>query len=137
MRFLLDANILSETVKLAPSVKVRDWFVMNEGDFWVSVITLGEIEKGILTMADGRRRRELMVWFLHTKKRFEDRTLVVDMNIMAHWAALFAVNEKRGRRLPIFDSILAATAQCHGLTIATRNIRDFPAGVALVNPWEA
>lgn len=133
----MDANVLSEAGKPMPEQRVLDWLDEHEPDLWISVITLGEIKKGILLLPRGRRRASLMMWFTQVQLRFNGKILAIDESVMEQWAILYAAAEDAGRRLPLFDSLLAATAEHHGLTVATRNVRDFPASTSVVNPWEA
>ena len=137
MRYLLDSNLLSETTKPAPEFRVELWLTIHESEAAVSVLTMGELEKGVLLLPEGCRRNVVEAWFQRVRLQMHGRILTVDEKIMSCWAELYAGELRRGRRLEVVDSLLAATAIHHRLTIATRNVRDFPAGVALVNPWEA
>ena len=137
MRYLLDSNLLSETTKPAPDFRVELWLTIHESEAAVSVLTMGELEKGVLLLPAGRRRTMIETWFQRIRLRMQGRILAIDEKIMTCWAELYAGELRRGRRLEVVDSLLAATAVHHRLTIATRNVRDFPTDVALVNPWEA
>ena len=136
MSFLIDTCALSELTKPKPSRLVLDWFDAAKPEIlFVSVLTLGEIRKGIEKMDDGRRRARISAW-LETELPdwFDDRVLPVDANVADEWGRLVA----RSRNVPAIDGLIAATASCHRLTVVTRNEADFAAtGVDLLNPWDA
>lgn len=134
MSYLVDANVLSELTKPAPDENVIRWLRQHEQDLAVNPIILGEIEYGILTMPAGRRRTRMEEWFERVIQTLE----VVDMDkeTAAAWARLLAKLKKKGRAMPIKDSLIAATAIAQNLTVATRNIADFKhAGVPSENPF--
>ena len=138
MNWLLDTCVLSEYVNRRPSPTVIAWLdLQDENGLFVSVISLGEIEKGItkLRAVDAGRAHKLSVWFGQLERRFADRTLAIDRPVMGAWAALSADAEAAGRKLPLMDGLLMATAQCRGLTIVTRNVRDFARDPQVFNPW--
>jgi predicted nucleic acid-binding protein len=138
--WLLDTCVLSEYVSKQPAPAVIRWLdEQDETHLFVSVISLGEIEKGILKLrpVDARRAQKLRVWFGHLERRFAGRTLAIDARIMHGWAQISASAEAEGRKLPIMDGLLMATAQCHDFTIVTRNVRDFDRYPAVFNPWAA
>ena len=135
MRYLVDANILSEPTKHAPAAAVVAWLRANERDLAVNPIILGELEYGILLLPQGRRRARLEQWFAQGLERL--RILDFGAATAFAWARLLARLKKRGLAMPIKDSLIAATALEHGLAVATRNVTDFrAAGVPLVNPFE-
>jgi len=105
----------------------------------VSVITLGEIQKGIELLAEGKRRVQLEQWLKQDLEAwFSGRILPVDRQVAGRWASLVAQGARAGRRLPTVDSLIAATALAYDLTIVTRNTRDFEGiGATIINPWEA
>ena len=135
MSFLIDTCAFSELVKPRPSHRVCDWFDAAPPDaLFVSVLTLGEIRKGIERLGDGRRRRRIVVW-LETELPdwFEGRVLPVDTGVADEWGRLMA----RPRNIPAVDGLIAATALQRHLTVVTRNEVDFAAtGVDLLNPWK-
>jgi predicted nucleic acid-binding protein len=135
--YLLDTNVISETVRAAPDPRVMRWLdTLEPEQLYVSVLSLGEIRKGALAVADKRRRDKLLAW-LHNKlpEWFENRVLPVDAGVSERWADLMA---KAGTPLPAIDSLLAATAAHAGLVVATRNVRDFERlDVKVFNPWES
>ncbi len=137
MSFLVDANVLCEGTRPAAAPRVLAWLAQHDVRLCVSVITLGEILKGIRLLPRGRRRTQLERWLVELETSFEGRILPVDSAIMQTWAELYARHQSAGRLLSSFDSLLAATALRHGLTVATRNLTDFPKDVPVVNPWAA
>ena len=134
MRFLVDANVLSELTKAAPVPSVVSWLSANERDLAVDPIILGEIRFGIHLLPRGKRRDRLERWFADGVARLH--CLPWDMDTGLRWAKLLADLRKAGRAMPIKDSFIAATALTHGLTIATRNTRNFEAaGVSVLDPF--
>ena len=134
MTYLVDANILSEPTKHRPDAKVVAWLSANEGDFVVDSVILGEIALGILVLPRGRKRSQLERWFELVADRID--CLAWDASISRRWAQLVANLRKKGQTLPVLDSMIAATALTHGLTVATHNVRDFQkAGVPVLDPF--
>jgi predicted nucleic acid-binding protein len=134
MTYLVDANILCEPTKQRPDRKVVDWLTANERDFVVDSVILGEIFLGILTLPRGRKRAQLEQWFEAVAERIE--CLAWDASVSRRWAQLVASLRKKGHTLPLLDSMIAATALAHGLTVLTHNVRDFQkAGVAVLDPF--
>jgi toxin FitB len=135
--YLLDTNVISETVRVRPNAQVMRWLdTLQPEQLHVSVLSLGEIRKGALMLADAKRRAKLLDWLeADLSQWFEARVLPVDKGVCAHWAQLLADAE---RPLPAIDSLLAATASHNGLVLATRNTKDFDLiGVELLNPWDS
>ncbi len=102
------------------------------------MITLGELEKGIVKLGDSARRAKLRAWMRRDLvQRFEDRVLPIDATIAARWGALTGESESRGKPLPVIDSLIAATCLVHDLAVVTRNTRDFErCGARCFSPWE-
>lgn len=134
MNYLADTNVLCEPIKLRPNAKLVEWLTDNDSQLLVSVLTLGEIPKGIELLPVGKRRREMQAWFERIEAWAEDRLLPIDEEVMRTWGTYYARHLKRGRSLDVIDSLLSATALTHGLTVASRNSADLP-DVPLVNPW--
>jgi len=133
-RFLVDANVLSEATKPEPDPKVLDWLAHHEREIAVDPFILGEIRFGILLMPAGKRRERLERWFQDGIERIH--CLAWDSATGLRWAELLAELRASGRSMPIKDSLIAATALVHGLTVVTRNRRDFEkAGVEIVDPF--
>ncbi len=136
MKFLVDSNVLSEPTKPHPDGRVLDWLRQNEHGIAVNPIVLGEMEYGILLLPPGAKRRRLEEWFLAGCERL--RVVDFDQPTGALWARLLARLKASGLSMPIKDSLIAASALAHNLSVATRNIADFRhAGVRLVNPFDA
>ena len=139
MSWLLDTCALSEYAKRAPAQKVIAWLdEQDEASLFISVITLGEIEKGILKLhkADPRRSQKLTAWLGKVEQRFAGRILPLEAATLHVWAQIAAHTELTGQPTPVMDSLLMATAQCHGLTVVTRNVQDFAPYPNIFNPWE-
>lgn len=138
--FLLDTNCISEVVRPRPEPRVVEW--MEETDerlMFLSVLTLGEIRRGVAGLPQSRRRAQLEAWLeLMLPDRFADRILAVDAQVADRWGLLAAEAKRRGRPLATVDALLAATALHHNLTLVSRNVGDFAATrVAVLNPWDA
>jgi toxin FitB len=132
--FLVDANVLSEPTKPAPSPRVIDWLRAHEGNVVLDAIVLGELYAGILRHPAGRRRAGLERWFESVVGGLD--WLPWDGAVSRRWARLVVHLKRQGRSLPLLDSMIAATALEHGLTVATRNVRDFEqTGVRIVDPF--
>ena len=128
MSWLLDTCALSEYAKKAPAPEVITWLdEQDEASLYLSVITIGEIEKGILKLrkTDSRRSQKLITWLSKVEQRFAGRILPLDTATLHVWAQIAAHTELAGQPLPVMDGLLMATAQCHGLTMVTRNVQDF------------
>jgi predicted nucleic acid-binding protein len=138
MRFLVDTNILSELSKDRPDAAVEDWLDRQpREDLAVSALSFGEIQAGMLMMAEGRKKSRVRQWFKHTlEDQFADRVLPVNRSIALEWGRLTAEAKRRGRRIDIVDLLLVATALVLGLTIVTRNVRHCGGwGAPTLNPW--
>jgi predicted nucleic acid-binding protein len=138
MSWLLDTCAVSEYIKQVPAPEVIAWLDdQDETSLFISVITLGAIEKGILRLrtTDRRRRQKLTAWVGKVEQRFAGRILPLDAPALHAWAHLAAQSELAGRPLPVMDGLMMATAQCHGLTVVTRNVQDFGLFPQVFNPW--
>lgn len=134
-RYLVDANVLSEATKPAPDERVINWLGDNEPELAVDPVILGEIRFGILLLERGRRRSRLESWFEEGVQRMQ--CIPWESPTGLRWAELLAALRTQGRAMPIKDSLIAATALTHDLTVATLNRRDFDAaGVPIVDPSE-
>lgn len=138
--FLLDTNCISELVRVAPEQRVLDWMDSAEETLLhLSVLSLGEIRKGIASLPQSRRRTRLETWLdSDLQVRFATRILPIDAGISDRWGLLSAEAKLIGKTLPAIDGLLAATALHHNLTMVTRNVSDFVSSyVSVLNPWEA
>jgi predicted nucleic acid-binding protein len=134
MRYLVDANVLSEVTRPLASAKVVQWLREHEADFVVNPIVLGEIQYGISLTPSTRKRAELQRWFEEGLRRL--RVLDIDSDTASAWAALLVRLKKAGKAMPVKDSLIAASALQHKLTLVTRNSSDFQyAGVKLIDPF--
>jgi toxin FitB len=137
--FLLDTNIISELVKPKPEANVTEWVEnTDESLLYLSVLTLGEIRRGIAALPQSRRRATLEAWLdKDLRARFEGRILVIDQEVADRWGLLTAAARNSGIVLPVIDGLLAATALEHNLTFVTRDIGQIPSiGVEVFNPWD-
>ena len=137
--YLLDTNCISEAVRPNPEPRVMNWLgAADEALLFLSVLTLGEIRKGVASLAQSRRRTLLESWLnKELRARFSGRILMVDNAIADRWGLLAATAKKTGRSLSTIDGLLAATAIQHNLTIVSRNENDFDRmQVQVLNPWK-
>ena len=136
--FLLDTNCISEVVRKKPDPLVLHWLdAADESILYLSVLTLGEIRKGVAGLPQSRRQTLLETWLeLDLKSRFSGRILPIDRFIADRWGLLSAEAKRRGKSLSAIDGLLAATALHHNLTIISRNVDDFSGTqVPILNPW--
>lgn len=137
--FLLDTNVISELVKPHPDANVTSWIEgTDESLLYLSVLTLGEIRRGVAALPQSRRRATLEAWLdKDLRARFEERILAIDQEVADRWGLLTAAARNNGIVLPVIDGLLAATALEHNLTLVTRDTGQIPSmGVAVFNPWE-
>ena len=134
MKFLVDANVLSEPTKAVPEPNVVEWLRQHERDLAIDPIILGEVRFGILLLPRGKKRSRLERWFDAGVRKLYCLPWEAESGL--RWAELLASLRASGRAMPIKDSLIAVTALVHGLTIVTRNRADFEkAGVKVVNPF--
>jgi predicted nucleic acid-binding protein len=139
MNYLLDTCLISELSKTKPDKKVVDWVLSeNETAFYVSVLTFGELHKGIEKLPESQKKEELRVWIeSELKDRFQNRIVGIDMHVSILWGKIQCIAEKKGKPMPVIDSLIAATGIAHDLIVVTRNVSDMEqSGVRLLNPWE-
>lgn len=138
MSYLLDTCVVSELMRPVPTANVGAWLdAQVHAPMFLSVLTLGELAQGIAKLAESTRKAALRDWLQQVVlPNFEGCILAVDSAVVLRWGELRGKLIQLGRTPPVIDSILAATALCHGLTLVTRNVRDFEAlGVKVFNPW--
>jgi predicted nucleic acid-binding protein len=137
--FLLDTNIPSELTRRQSAPEVERWLdEANDDELYFSVISLGEILKGITVLPVSKRRDGLQEWLDGTLRPwFEGRILPVTAPVAERWGILSGVCRVRGRQITVADGLIVATALHHNLTIVTRNVRDFAGlGALVLNPWD-
>ena len=140
MTWLLDTCVLSEYVRRMPAPAVIQWLdAQEEAQLFISQLSLAELERGVIKLQaqDAARARRLGQWLSRLEQRFADRTLALDRSVLRVWSQCCAQADLAGQRLATLDALLMATAQCHGLTVVTRNVRDFARYPLLLNPWDA
>ena len=140
MSSLLDTCVISEVARKRPSRRVVDWLSeQSDLSIYLSVVTIGELYKGIANIAEGRRKRTLLQWVEEDLlTRFSGRILDVDLPVAERWGTLTGEASRRGQPIPVIDALLAATASVHALTLVTRNADHFNStGVSLLDPWQA
>lgn len=139
MKFLLDTCVITEFTQKKPSTYLVDWLsAKEEDDLYLSVLTIGELQQGISKLSNSKKKLSLQRWLDHdVSRRFDGRILSIDTAIIDRWGRLRGTAMRKDRTFPVIDSLLAATALTHGLTIVTRNVDDLvDSGVTIRNPWE-
>ena len=140
MTYLLDTCVISELVKPRPNPRVVSWIKEQEEEsLFLSVITIGEIQKGISKLYPSQRRSNLAAWLQQDlPARFAGRVIPINDEVALVWGQLLGDAESKGRRIPVIDAFLAATALVYGFTLVTRNTPDIvDTGTSLLNLWEA
>ncbi len=136
MNYLLDTNVISELVSVKPNTNVIAWFEqIPTNAFYLSVLTVGEIRKGIEKVTDKKRKNALLIWLEHELiEMFRERILIISMQVADRWGRLQC---QAKRTLPAIDSLIAATALHHDMALVTRNTTDFAdcPGLEIINPW--
>lgn len=140
MNFLLDTCVISELIKIQHNQNVIDWVnSCAEETFFLSSLTIGEIQKGISKLPNSKKKSTLQNWLDKSLfVRFDRRILPIDAIVAQKWGEILSFSEKNGYRLPAIDSLIAATAIVHNMTLVTRNTQDMVhSGVSLHNPWQS
>ena len=138
MKYLLDTCVISELVSKRPNQAVIDWIdSIDDEHIYLSVITIGEIKKGIEKLPDSARKEQLAEWLEENLlSRFPGRIVGVETSVMLTWRTLTAKLEQQGTPMPAIDSLIAAIAMYGNITLVTRNVQDFQkTSVSLLNPW--
>ena len=138
MKYLLDTCVISELVKPAPNRKVVDWLnEVSSKALFLSVITIGEIEKGLTKLPDSKKKERLTSWLNTLLNEYQERILPVELMVAENWGVLQGNAEMAGIPMSSIDSLLAATTYTHNLTLVTRNESDFVPGITpIINPWK-
>jgi predicted nucleic acid-binding protein len=138
--YLLDTNCISELVRVKPEPSVMTWMeAADETLLYLSVLTLGEIRKGLAGLPQSKRRTHLETWLeVELRARFAGRILPIDAPVADRWGLLAAGAKREGKALSTIDGLLAATALHYNLTVVSRNVSDFTnVRVQVLNPWKA
>ena|SRR5215203_3860520 len=138
MKFLLDTNVISEPKQKQPNERVLEWLdAQDEAKLFLSVLTIGEIKKGLTRLDSGKKKTALENWLEKLRNRFSRRILSMSEKTFLVWGKMYGEFEQRGIRRPAFDSLLEATALEHELILVTRNVKNFQnSQVTILNPWE-
>lgn len=138
MKYLLDTCVISELTKPQPNDQVTAWLQETQAnDLFLSVVTIGEIKKGIYKLPASHKKQALLLWLTRLLGDYQHRILPVDLAVMENWGAMIAHAEKNGQPVASMDGLIAAIAYSHHLTLVTRNERDFAAcNITLFNPWD-
>jgi predicted nucleic acid-binding protein len=139
LKYLLDTCVISELIKPQKNEKVISWIrEIDENYLFISVLTIGEIRKGISKLPESKKKKVLIDWLENDlKKRFNGRILGITEDIAILWGELSGIQEQKGLKIPVIDCLLAATAINANLSFVTRNTKDIEnTGCNIVNPWE-
>ena len=140
MNYLLDTCVISELVKPAADENVTSWISDGpEETIHLSVITIGEIQKGITKLPASAKKHQLQSWLDNNLiERFENRIVPIDQKVARMWGKILAQAEKKGRQIPAIDGLIAATGLAYDMTVVTRNVSDIQVdGLYVFNPWES
>ena len=138
MKYLIDTCVIGEIIKPKPNVKVLNWVEkQDENKLYLSVLTLGEISKGIEKVKDRHRKRKLHLWLIDDlRERFSGRILPIDEQVAMTWGQIQGKAELQGKSMPTIDGLIAATALVFNMIVVTRNTADMEeSGVVLLDPW--
>jgi len=137
MKYLLDTCVISEIAKPVPDAKVMDWLYATPSELLLlSVVTIGEIRKGLTKLPDSKKKEVLTVWLSTLMEEYQARILPIDLAVADNWGIIQGKAEMAGTPMSSIDSLIAATAFTHNLTIVTRNESDYSAAqVPIMNPW--
>ena len=139
MNYLMDTCVISEIIKPKPSSKVIKWLRSCEDEnLFLSSLTIGKIQKGISKLPDSRKRNKLQEWMdTELIRRFDKRVLVIDIKVAQKWGEIQASSEITGTKMPVIDSLIAATGLVYDMTVVTRDTSGMEkSGARLFNPWE-
>ncbi len=138
MKYLLDTCVISELIKPKPDQNVLSWIQkQSENDLYLSVLTFGEIEKGIKKATNLTRKKNLQLWVENDlKKRFEGRIITIDLDVSIKWGAIQGTTELIGKSMPAIDGLIAVSGLTYNCVVVTRNTSDMlQSTVELLNPW--
>ena len=134
---MLDTCLLSELIRKEPNQGVLDWIKdKEESSLFLSVLTIGELRKGLVKLKPSTKKKELTLWSAELESRFKDRIIPIDIQISLKWGEIQANLEVKGNSMPTIDSLIASTALCKNLIVVTRNGKDMKQSlVEILNPW--
>ena len=137
MKYLLDTCLISELVKPTPNKKVIKWLNdIPSTALFLSAITIGEIRKGLTKLPSSKKKETLTVWLNTLLRDYKERIFSIDLIVAENWGVIQGNAEKAGMPMSSIDSLIAATAHTHNLTLVTRNEDDFvPSQISILNPW--
>ena len=138
MNYLLDTCVISELVKTKPDLRVVQWVrAQDEKSLFLSVITIGEIRKGISKLPDSKKKQKLALWLNTILEEYKERIIPIDLVVADTWGIIQSNAEKKGVPMSSMDGLIAATTYTHNLTLITRNEDDFTISkIPLINPWK-
>jgi toxin FitB len=140
MKYILDTNVISEAINKQPNQQVMNWLrEVDSQELYLSIVTVGEIKKGVEKLPGSRRKETIKEWFENELLfKFDGRILGLDLPIILVWGELVGELEQKGRKLPALDSLIAATVQYYGYTLVTRNEKDFNGiDINIFNPFKS
>ncbi len=139
MNYLLDTCVISEVIKREPNKKVISWLqAQDEASLFLSILTFGEIQKGIQKDPDPARKKKLKIWLEEDlRKRFDKRIIPIDLKVVTNWGSIQGAAELIGKPMATMDGLIAVSGLTYNCIVTTRNISDMEQSTAeLFNPWE-
>ncbi|MFZ2956909.1 MAG: type II toxin-antitoxin system VapC family toxin [Candidatus Ozemobacteraceae bacterium] len=138
MKYLIDTCVVSELVKPHPNKMLLNWMNITPSDrLFLSVITIGEIRKGLTKIPNSKRKDSLTEWLNTLIEDYQDRILPIDLTVAENWGEMLGLAEKMGMPMSSMDSLIAAVARANNLVLVTRNESDFKASnIPIINPWK-
>jgi len=138
VKYLIDTCVISELVKPVPNTRITKWLQSAPSDvLFLSVLTIGEIRKGLVKLPDSKKKEKLSLWLDTLLKDYNQRIIPIDLTVSENWGIIQGNAEKAGTPMSTIDGLIAATASTHNLILVTRNESDFaPGQISLINPWE-
>lgn len=140
MKYILDTNVISEAINKQPNIQVMNWLrTIDPQELYLSVVTVGEVKKGIDKLPESQRKKTIENWFENDLLvKFDGQILVLDLPVILVWGELVGELEKKGRKLPALDSLIAATTKYYDYILVTRNEKDFDGiDIAILNPFKS
>ncbi len=137
MKYLIDTCVVSELIKPNPSKNVLKWISqVEEENLYLSVLTIGELKKGIAKLKESKKKRDLIDWLHQLESRFKNKIIDIDLSVIEIWGRRVGELEKSGKKMPVIDGLIACSALSRNLIVVTRNEHDMtPSRVEVYNPW--